>query len=79
MTCCFVRRVEQIESRIGKCALRIGDWHPTDGTRPGSQVTVLRDNGDSEYGHGASMCEALAELEQSIGIETPAECDGCER
>lgn len=79
MTCCFVRRIQRVEQVVGKCALRIGDWHPTDGSRPGCQVTVLRDNGDSEYGHGGNPCEAFDELEKSLGITRPAECDTCDR
>ena len=77
MTCCFVKRIREVERVVGKCAMRIGDWHPTDGTRPGSQITMLRDNGDSEYGHGTTPCEAFDELERSLGIEKLPECVKC--
>jgi hypothetical protein len=79
MPCCFIDRIQRIEATSGKCSIRIADWHPANETRNGCQVTLLLAENDSEYGHGDTWCEALADLEAALSILPPADCDGCER
>jgi len=51
-------------------------WHPRAGTDT-VQVSVSTDP-VAATGNGATICDAMSDLEQMLGLEPLSECENCE-
>jgi len=76
MTCQLHRRLQRLSQLASQVSERITIWHPRAGTDT-VQVSVSTDP-VAASGNGDTICSALSDLEQMLGLEPLAECGECE-
>jgi len=76
MTCQLHRRLQRLAQLASQVSERITIWHPRAGTDT-VQVSVSTDP-VAASGNGDTICSALSDLEQMLGLEPLAECRECE-
>ncbi len=77
MTCQLHKRITRLTQLASQVSERITIWHPRAGCDT-VQVSVSTDP-VAATGNGATICEAMSDLETTLGLEPLAECGECEQ
>ena len=75
MTCRLQERLMRLTRRATQTSEKLTIWHPREGADT-VQVTFSSDP-EAFAGHGQTICEALIDLENQLGIMPPGECLEC--